>query len=659
MIYTVWNESGKGFLLRVVFFFLIFTTMSDVFSETYRFTLLHTSDEHSVLSPLPAIDYLPDADDRSFGGFARLAGWVKEVEQRKGDEEVLLLSSGDYVGGSPFAWLILEGYAPEIEIMREIGYRAVTIGNHEFDYGPEVLARYFQRAGYPATARELPVLVSNLNIPDKHALNDAGLKDNMLIELKNGLKVGITGVLGEDAYALAPEAKPVEVYNPVENVQRQTDLLREQGAQIIILLSHSGLSEDKRIAEGTTGVDIILGGHDHIETENPMKVNESYIMHSSYYLRKAGMLEIEFNSTSGDVSFVNDENNQSFLVELDSSIKEDTLIRERVEEYTRKLNAFVAEFSDSTFRDVNAPVIHSEFALLKPEEFTETTVGNFLTDAMRMESEKVLGKNVDIAFQANGVIRGELNPGSLPASRHQISFLDLVTIAGLGTGPDLRPGYPLVSFYLTAAEIYNVFEIVSLLSQIMGDTYFLQVSGVKYTYDPGKAYWLKIPFTGIPVPAYRAVQDVYIYEGDGIQHEEGYVKPDRDSDRLYHLVSDHYLTSFLPMIGEMLPELTVVLKDENGNPRDVDQTIIYENGREFKVWESLARYAVSFAGKDEEMAVMPEEYRMTQNRVIKEEGVPLSVWGWSGVGAFLIGLGLFVRWITVKVRSRKQKRKDQ
>ncbi|MFW6352420.1 MAG: bifunctional metallophosphatase/5'-nucleotidase, partial [Bacteroidota bacterium] len=295
MINHAWNEHGKRLLLPVMFFLIIFTTMSDVFSETYRFTLLHTSDEHSVLTPLPAIDYVPDADDKSLGGFARLAGWVKQIEEKKGEEEVLLLSSGDYIGGSPFAWLILEGYAPEIEIMREIGYDAVTMGNHEFDYGPEVLASYYQRAGYPTVVSDLPVLVSNLDIPEGHALDDVGLKDNMIIELKNGLKIGITGVLGEDAYALAPEAMPVEVYNPAETVQRQADLLREQGAQVIILLSHSGWAEDKRIAEATTGVDIILGGHDHIETEKPQKVNESFIMHSSYYLQYLGMLELAFD----------------------------------------------------------------------------------------------------------------------------------------------------------------------------------------------------------------------------------------------------------------------------------------------------------------------------------------------------------------------------
>ncbi len=655
MINHAWNEHGKRLLLPVMFFLIIFTTMSDVFSETYRFTLLHTSDEHSVLTPLPAIDYVPDADDKSLGGFARLAGWVKQIEEKKGEEEVLLLSSGDYIGGSPFAWLILEGYAPEIEIMREIGYDAVTMGNHEFDYGPEVLASYYQRAGYPTVVSDLPVLVSNLDIPEGHALDDVGLKDNMIIELKNGLKIGITGVLGEDAYALAPEAMPVGVYNPAETVQRQADLLREQGAQVIILLSHSGWAEDKRIAEATTGVDIILGGHDHIETEKPQKVNESFIMHSSYYLRKAGMLEVEYNTETGSVSFVNDENDQPFLVELDSSIKEDTIIRKKIESYAEKLNAFVAEFSDSMFFDVNAPAISSEFALQKPEEFVETTVGNFLTDAMRLESEKVLGDNVDIAFQANGVIRGELSPGTMPSSLNNISFLDLVTIAGLGTGPDLRPGYPLVSFYLTASEVYNVFEIVSLLSQIMGDTYFLQVSGMKYTYDQGKAYWLKIPFTGIPVPAYRAVKDIYVYEGEGIQHEQGYTKLNIDDDRLYHLVSDHYLTSFLPMIGEMLPELAVVLKDKNGNPQNVDQTIIYENGRELKVWESLARYAISFVAKEGEIAKMPDEYRQVQQRIIKDKGVPLAVWGWSGVGALLIGLGMLVRWITITIRNRKRK----
>jgi hypothetical protein len=232
--------------------------------------------------------------------------------------------------------------------------------------------------------------------------------------------------------------------------------------------------------------------------------------------------------------------------------------------------------------------------------------------------------------------------------------MDLVTIAGLGSGPDKRPGYPMVSAYLTAHEVYNLLEVAGLLSKLMGDTYFLQLSGLKYTYDPGKIAWLTIPFANIPVPAYRSVQDVKIFTGEGVQHDDGFVPLDRDDPRLFHLVSDYYLTSFLPMIGEILPKLALVLKDRNGNPIDLENTIIYDNEREFKVWEAVARYAVSFEKGADGLPVMPEAYRETQQRIVEEKGVPLAVWAWSGLIAVLALLGFLISWVIKKIRRRKR-----
>jgi 5'-nucleotidase / UDP-sugar diphosphatase len=623
-------------------------------AQSQRFTILHTSDEHSVLTPLPAVDYHPEKKDPALGGFARLSAMVNKIRGEKANEPVLLLSSGDFIGGSPYAWLILEGYSPEIELMMEIGYDATTIGNHEFDYGPDELAVYFSRAGYPDAHKKLPLIISNLSIPDGHAILDVEFLPHKIMELENGLKIGLFGLLGIDAYSVAPNAEPVAIKDPVKIAQQQVDKLRELGADVVIALSHSGVKEDRELAAKVNNIDIILGGHDHYQTLKPEIISNTILLHSSYYLEHLGMLELEYDKSTNKVRLVNDENNTPYQIPLDDSVGEDPAILERIAYFTSRLNNFVIEFSDSMFTDVYAHILHSDFPLVKHQDLVETTVGNFVVDAMRLEAERVAGHRVDLAIQANGVIRGDIIPGIMEWSEGKVSFMDLVTIAGLGSGPDKRPGYPMVSVYLTAPEVYNLLEVAGLLSKLMGDTYFLQISGLKYTYDPGKIAWLTIPFANIPVPAYRSVQDVKIFTGEGVQYDDGYVPLDRNDPRLFHLVSDYYLTSFLPMIGEILPKLALVLKDRDGNPLELENTILYENEREFKVWEAVARYAVSFEKGADGLPVMPAVYRETQNRIVEEKGVPLAVWAWSGLVAVLAGLGVLIGWGVKKIRRRKR-----
>ncbi len=624
-----------------------------VLSQTRNFTILHTSDEHSVLKPLPVIDYHREFSNPSKGGFARLAGVVKQIRNEKGPEPVLLLSSGDFIGGSPYAWLILEGFNPEIELMREVGYNAVTIGNHEFDYGPDKLAEYLKTAGYPLAHDLLPIITANLNIPAGHPLEKSVFPPHKIFELSNGLKVGIFGLLGKDAYSVAPLAEPIAIYDPLAIAQQQVDLLRAAGADVVVLLSHSGVEEDRMFARKVKNIDVILGGHDHYQTPEPEVINNTILLHSSYYLQYLGVLELGFDESTRKVRILNKENNKPFQLAIDSSIPEDPAIADLVDGYTEKLNVFLAEFTNDLFTDALAPVMHTGFPVTMHAPLVETTVGNFVVDAMRLETAKVLSEKVDIAIQANGVIRGDIIPGTMDWSKGKVSFMDLVTIAGLGSGPEMTAGYPLVSMYLTAQEVYNLFEIAGLLSVMMGDTYFLQVSGARYTYDPGKAIWLKIPFLGLPVPAYKSLKSVYIYEGEGVQNEDGYVLLDPTSDRLYHLVSDHYLTKFLPLIGNILPKLKIVLKDKNGVPVDVDETIVYQNEREFKVWESVARYAASFSAGASGLPEMPEDYRSTQGRINKQKGIPLYIWSYSILFIVIAAITYGVYRLVKRIRRRK------
>ena len=623
-------------------------------SQSINFTLLHTSDEHSVLLPLPLVDYDPDAEDSTLGGFARLATLVNRIRNERKDQSVLLFSSGDNVGGTPFSWLIPEGFSPEIEIMKLTGYDALTIGNHEFDYGPDVLADYLLRAGYPGLGRELPLLGTNLMIPQGHRLLETGIRENVMFELQNGITLGVFSILGTDAYDVATSAFPVEITDPLISAAQQVERLRDAGADIVVAITHSGIEEDRELASGIEGVDIILGGHDHLRYE-PEIINKTFIIHSGSYLEYLGNYEFEWNSETGDLNLVNDPVLSPYLIPLDSSIDEDPGIREVAMEYLATLNQLVSVHTRGMFNDVRTPLMWSDFPLDAPSPFTGTTVGNFVTDAMRLIGSEITGEKVDIAVQGNGVIRGDIIPGTMEWSEGKISFFDLVTVSGLGSGADGKAGYPMVSLYLTGREVLNMLEISALLAELMGDIYFLQVSGLRYNLTPGRTLWLRVPFGGPPIPAYRAVSRIELYAGEGIQDDENYIPLENDEGRLYHVVTDYYLTSFLPMVGERLPRLKVQPKDKYGHQVGPDQMLITYWQREFKVWEALVRHAVSFE-VDEVIGlpVIPGHYRVPGNRIFIQETMPLKYWSYLTIVIIAGLLFYLVYLLAAKVRRRRQ-----
>jgi 5'-nucleotidase / UDP-sugar diphosphatase len=646
------TEKHQTFLyLSLCASFLLFAPMASL-SQVRQFTILHTSDEHSVLFPLPLADYETGAADYTKGGYARLATLVERIRNET-EEPVLLFSSGDIIGGTPFSWLILEGYSPEIEFLKMVGYDGMTLGNHEFDYGPDILAEYLLRAGYPQLGEQLPLIASNLSLPERHMLLEAGIRENHIYKLPNGISLGVFGLLGKSAYDVATSAEPAEITDPMDAALQQVTRLREAGADVIIAITHSGIDEDRKLALGVDGIDIILGGHDHLRYE-PDIVNNTYIIHSGNYLQYLGNYEFEWNSDNGRLSLVNDQIRSPYFIPLDHLIDEDPEILEMAFDYLEKLNEFVSAHTEGRFTDVREPLVFSSFPLKIPAPFTETAVGNFVTDAMRLMAGEVTGEKVDIAFQGNGVIRADIIPGAMEWSEGRISFFDLVTVSGLGSGADGKAGYPLVSIYLTGREVLNILEISALLSIFMGDNYFLQASGLRYNYDPGQALWLRIPFGGPPVPAYRAVARAELYTGEGIQDDISYAPIDGDDDRLYHVVTDYYLTSFLPMVGDILPRLRLVPKDRNGHPLEPEQAVIIRGQREYKIWEAVAEYAVSFeVDENIGMPVVPLYYSTFGDRIVLQQGMPLKYWSYFYIAVILAILLVLALLAARKVKQRR------
>ncbi len=620
--------------------------------EELYFSILHTNDEHSALIPhSPAVDYLPGEENPTIGGYARLSTALQELRDRKGTEgePVLLLSAGDFIGGTAFSWLALRGMACELSIKHELGYDVIALGNHEFDYGTAVLADYLQAAGYPAAHSQTVILASNTRGPADHPLVQRGLyRETHLVKLDNGLNVGFFSLLGSDALTVAPYTEPLEFSDPFETAQRLVTELRAQGASLVVALTHAGDRKDRALAQKVRGIDLIVGGHTHTPLETPLHKAGTIIVRADPYLASLGVLELAFQPETGELRIRNEKSGQPFIVPLDHRVSADPDVTTLVEGYTGELNHLVSQMTRGRYENILETIAWTEVPLIKGPAKEESPVGNFVADAMRLVTWEKTGKRVDMAFQAGGNIRKNVYPGSMGHSFGNVSFYDLTSVISLGSGPDGLPGYPLVYFYLTGEELIRLMEFSKLLSELAGNELFLQFSGIRYAYNPQNIFLFTLSFLNIHLPSARAVHRAELYAGEGIQGlgDQGYVPLHRGDDNLYSVVTDSYVLSYFPLVSKMFPRLALQPKDEKGSPvapEDYDQLIVRSRGEELKVWQAVIDYAAAQPVNRQDLAQIPPYYADTSLRINPEWSLPVIIWPAALVIFLSAGIGLFVR----------------
>lgn len=215
-------------------------------------TILHTNDTHSCIMPLSR--HLADTLQAGRGGFLRRIAMLKE--ERKQDPDLLLFDSGDFSQGSPY-YTLFKGDV-ESGLMNLMHYDAGTIGNHEFDFGLENMARVFRSLNFP-------IVCSNYKFHEYDL--DRIVKPYVILRRK-GIKIGVFG-LGPQLDGLVDHKnyRSTEYLDPVTTAQQMADLLRRKGCQFVICLSHLGWEEsgmgDQEVISHTRGIDLVLGGHSH------------------------------------------------------------------------------------------------------------------------------------------------------------------------------------------------------------------------------------------------------------------------------------------------------------------------------------------------------------------------------------------------------------
>ena len=228
-----------------------------------RLVILHTNDVHSRIDPFP----MDGSRNQGLGGVAARAEIIEKI--RREEEHVLLLDAGDIFQGTPY-FNFYKG-EPEIKAMSSMGYDATTIGNHDFDAGLENLATQL------ANNAKFPLLVSNYDFtgtPMEYKYEPYRIFKKGKIKIGVfGLGIEMAGLVSENLSAGTKYLDPVMKGNEMAH-----KLKKEKNCDLIICLSHVGFQysdnkvSDKRLANETENIDLIIGGHTHTFLTAPVSL---------------------------------------------------------------------------------------------------------------------------------------------------------------------------------------------------------------------------------------------------------------------------------------------------------------------------------------------------------------------------------------------------
>lgn len=589
-------------LVLMMLFTMIFSqaVLAEENEKTVDVMFLH--DTHSHLNAFATVE---NGESQIMGGFARIKTLINEQKEKNPD--TLLLDAGDFSMGT-LIQVVFEEEASEIRMLGELGMDVTTLGNHEFDYKAEGLANMMNNAAKSGDA--LPTMVlCNVDwksmeaaglTEDQQILQDAfenlGVKDYIVVE-KNGVKIAVTGVFGKDCLDCVPNC-PLEFEDPVEAVKETVaEIQANEDVDMLVCVSHSGTwddkdkSEDEILAKSVPELDLIISGHTHT------KLDEA-IVHGNTYIVSAG----EYGKYLGNLSMTQKEEGvwvlDSYeLITVDTSINPDGETQEKVDELTSMVDSkYLNQFGLTKDQVLCTNDIEFASSSDTSELHTEVNLGSIMADAYTYAAETLSDDKtpVDVAVVPAGTIRDTYAKGNITTENVFNSF-------SLGIGEDGIPGYPLISVYLTGAELKTVAELDASISDLM-TTARLYTSGLYWHYNPNRMILNK-------------ATDVYLCGSDGERIE-------LEDDKLYRVVTDFYSSQMLGNVTDMsYGLLSIIPKFADGTPIEhYEDAVVMSDGQELKAWVAIARYMQSFEDTDGNgIGNVPEKYGTQEGRKVVED----------------------------------------
>lgn len=385
-------------------------------------TFLHFNDVYQ-LTPV---------DGGRRGRFARIATVV--TQYRTQTQPNLLLFAGDLISPSVES-SVFKG-AQLIDAMNLLDVDAATFGNHEFDYGPEELAKRVRESRFPW-------VVSNVFAPGVRPF--PGVRP-WLVLTPGGIPVGIVGLLTEETVVLSSPGNTT--FGNIFSITREVvKILRSRGARVIVALTHLSMAEDQQLLRQVPEVDLVIGGHEH----DPLTatVGGRLVVKAGSDAKWLGVTRLLLDGS---------RRTRHELVTVDERVPPDANMNKLVQRYSEQLSKEPQVVIGETTIPLDArnTTVHQQ----------ESNLGNFIADVMRA------AVGTDVAITNGGGIRTNVLFPAGPISRKDVLAW-------------LPFGNVVVKVALPGALIRRALENgVSQWEQVAGR--FPQVSGMRYTFNPGR-----------------------------------------------------------------------------------------------------------------------------------------------------------------------------
>ena len=431
--------------------------VSSTTAQTDTITIIYVNDTHSHLASIgPRTADL----EGTVGGIARAATVVGGITATSPNP--IFLHAGDLSVGDLF--YNSYGGVPEYRILSALGCKAMAVGNHEFDLGPSVLLQSlstaFERGG------AFPLLSANIHLNDSLVQPLRKFITASTLVDCGDVRVGVFG-LTTPATMTISRPQPAVVDTPFRYAAAMVKSLKERGCGVIVCLSHLGLMLDTVLAAAIPGIDLIVGGHDHVELAQAVPVqttahDTTWIVQAGAFYKNVGTVQLA--AGKGTVRLLG-----ASLVKVDTSVAKDPAVDSVVSSLVAEIEATQRPWYSRQIAWANG-YFREAGDSLTIGGYRDTPIGDLVTDAMRAMT------GTQISVEPGGSTAEPIEAGAIVAD-------DLFRVVGYGFNPVSGSGYHLIRFTITGAALRAGLEF-GLAAIEQDDEYFLQVSGMKYGYDP-------------------------------------------------------------------------------------------------------------------------------------------------------------------------------
>ena len=330
--------------------FIIYIWLQGIFvlfgqNDTTDIYIMHLNDLHAKINHFAALKHVVDSI-------------------RSCHKNTLLVSAGDLFSGNPYVDKYERPGCPIIKLMKQMHFDVTEIGNHEFDYGQDVLAQRIKQASFPFICANIVTRRTPIPQPAPFIILKSG-----------GVSIAFIGLLQVSKNGL-PESHPdklkkLSFTDPFKTIKKFKFLKKK--TDICIGLTHLCIKQDKILAQENPWLDAIIGGHSHTCLDTPIVVNGVPITQADHYVRKLGLMHIRY--ADNKIVYFHDQ-----LISLRNQIKDTAVVRE-VKEVSRN------------------PKFHEIIADLPYAMDTEKDLGEMMAEAYKE------GLGSDISFQNSGGVR--------------------------------------------------------------------------------------------------------------------------------------------------------------------------------------------------------------------------------------------------------------